>query len=96
MGQPMPRAVNLPGQQSSNFDMFPHQMIPKGQMRRPMQHVLQDINRRNKAKIDQPRILDGKYRFEGKGTNMEAINAAFRDLSKELGLKVSTPNQSRG
>lgn len=94
MGQPMPRAVNLPGQQSSNFDMFPHQMIPKGQMRRPMQHVLQDINRRNKAKIEQPRILDGKYRFEGKGTNMEAINAAFRDLSKELGLKVSTLTQS--
>ncbi|KAF1981972.1 hypothetical protein K402DRAFT_467116 [Aulographum hederae CBS 113979] len=94
------RSVNLPGQVSSTFEIFPQQMTPRPQLKKSLPETITEINKHSKAKIEQrPMTMDGKLRFEGKGTSLEAINTAFRELSQKVGLRqsiaVPVPNSVR-
>lgn len=78
--------VSLPGRHTERIHLAQSQMTPRTQMKKPMKDVLNDINRRSKAKVTY-KEAPGAFVFEGTGT-VEAVRLALKEVAKELGSKV--------
>ncbi|KAK7508840.1 uncharacterized protein IWZ02DRAFT_472631 [Phyllosticta citriasiana] len=86
LGAAGPQILNLPGRHVEAITLHPHQMIPRQQMRRPLQDIIKEINRRSKARIDFKTGAGGNYVFQGSGPT-EAVREALREVAKEIGSK---------
>lgn len=86
LGSAGPQILNLPGRHVEAITLHPHQMIPRQQMRRPLQDIIKDINRRSKARIEFKTGAGGNYVFQGSGPT-EAVREALREVAKEIGSK---------
>ncbi|KAK4985225.1 hypothetical protein LTR66_008236, partial [Elasticomyces elasticus] len=81
--------LNLPGKHSERIHMHPSQLTPRNQLKKPVQDVLRDINKRSKAQVEmKPAGPGGVIVFEGSGP-VDAVRQALKDVAKELGSKQS-------
>ena len=80
-------AVRLPGKSTDKFSMRPSQLLPRTQLKKPVQDVLRDINRKSRAKVTMRPAADGGIEFEATGPTAEIVQQALRDVSKEVGAK---------
>ena len=82
-GLPMPRQTPMP---SERIQFAPSQLLPRDQLRKPLQDVLRSINKSSKAKVEMKSSPNGNIIFEGTGP-VDAVRQALKDLAKEIGSK---------
>ena len=80
--------MSLPGRHTEKVQFAPSQLTPRNQLKKPVQDVLRDINKRSKARIEMSTGQGGVIVFEGTGP-VDAVRQALKDVAKELGSKVS-------
>ncbi|KAJ5832847.1 K Homology domain type 1 [Penicillium riverlandense] len=88
--QPMdvPRIMALPGKHMEQLRLAPSQMLPRGQLKKPLRDILRDISRRSKANVDMRGGPGGSIIFEGKGS-VESVRQALKEVAQQVGSKQS-------
>ena len=82
-----PQQMSMPGRHSERVQFAPTQLLPRGEMKRPITDVLREINRRSKATVEMKAGTGGMVYFEGRGP-VDAVRQALKDVAKEVGSKV--------
>ena len=85
---PISQNLALPGRHSQRITFAPSQLLPRGQLKKPIPEILRAINKRSKAKIDFKQGPRGVIIFEGTGP-YEDTRQALRDVAQEVGSKQS-------
>jgi hypothetical protein len=80
-------SVNLPGRTSEQVTFAPNQIAARKDLKKPIQEVLRDINRKSKAKVVAREGNNGGLIFEGTGPR-DAVRQALKDVAREIGSKV--------
>ena len=83
-----PQTVSIPGQHSERISLLPREMKPRSQLKKPVQDVLRDINRKSKANVQMSSGAAGAVHFDARGP-VDAVRQALKEVAKELGSKVS-------
>ncbi|KAI9847453.1 MAG: hypothetical protein M1837_002354 [Sclerophora amabilis] len=86
---PLPQSMSIPGKYTERISLFPPEMKPRHQLKKPVPDVLREINRKSKANVQMSSGAGGAYHFDAKGP-VEAVRQALKDVAKELGSKQST------
>ena len=91
-----PQYMSMPGRHSERVQFAPSQLLPRNQLKKPLQDVLRDINKRSKATVEMKPGPGGVVYFEGKGP-VDAVRQALKDVAKEVGSKVlGFPSSAKG
>lgn len=85
-GLSMPRQMPMPGRHSERIQFAPSQLLPRDQLKKPLQDVLRSINKSSKAKVEMKSGPHGNIIFEGTGP-VDAARQALKDLAREVGSK---------
>ena len=85
-GLSMPHQMSMPGRHSERIQFAPSQLLPRDQLKKPLQDVLRTINKGSKAKVEMKSGPNGNIIFEGTGP-VDAARQALKDLAKEVGSK---------
>lgn len=85
-GLSMPQQMPMPGRHSERIQFAPSQLLPRDQLKKPLQDVLRSINKGSKAKVEMKSGPNGNIIFEGTGP-VDATRQALKDLAKEVGSK---------
>ena len=86
---PVPQMLSIPGKYSERISLYPQEMKPRGQLKKPVPDVLRDINKRSKATVQMLTGTGGAVHFEATGP-VEAVRQSLKEVAKELGSKQST------
>ena len=83
----IPSHMSMPGRHSERVQFAPSQLLPRKEMKKPLNDVLRDINKRSKATVEMKPGPGGVIYFEGKGP-VDAVRQALKDVAREVGSKV--------
>ena len=87
------RIVTMPGRHKDSIAFAPSQMLPRTQLKKPINDLLRDINKRSKATIEMKQRHNENgttsHVFEGSGPSLEVVREALQDIAKQVGAKVS-------
>ncbi|KAI4107368.1 MAG: hypothetical protein L6R37_001729 [Teloschistes peruensis] len=87
-GPSHPQHIPIPGRHSERIQFAPSQLLPRDQLKKPLQDILRGINKRSKANVEMKSGPGGTIIFEGTGP-VDAARQALRDVAKEVGSKQS-------
>jgi hypothetical protein len=87
---PGPQTMNLPGRAVEQIEFAPSQLIPRNQLKKPISAILQDINKKSKAKVSMKEGMGGRIIFSGEG-NIDAVRMALKEVANQVGSKVWIP-----
>ena len=87
-GLPVPQHMSMPGRHSETIHFAPSQLLPRDQLKKPLQETLRTINKKSKATVEMKPGPNGTIIFQGTGP-VDATRQALKDLAKEVGSKVS-------
>ncbi|KAK1143283.1 hypothetical protein N8T08_006810 [Aspergillus melleus] len=87
-GLDIPRIMSLPGKHMEQLRLVPSQMLPRGQLKKPLRDILRDISKRSKANVDMRGGPGGSIIFEGKGS-VDAVRQALKEVAQQVGSKQS-------
>ena len=87
-GLSTPQHMPMPGRHSERIHFAPSQLLPRDQLKKPLQETLRAINKRSKANVEMKLGPNGAIIFEGTGP-VDATRQALKDLAKEVGSRVS-------
>ncbi|KAI4198882.1 MAG: hypothetical protein LQ348_001960 [Seirophora lacunosa] len=87
-GPSVPQYMPIPGRHSERIQFAPSQILPRNQLKKPLQDVLRSINKGSKAKVEMKPGPNGTLIFEGTGP-VDAARQALRDVAREVGSKQS-------
>ncbi|KAL9610174.1 MAG: hypothetical protein Q9167_005102 [Letrouitia subvulpina] len=87
-GSAIPQHVPMPGRHSERIQFAPSQLLPREQLKKPLQDVLRGINKRSKANVEMKLGPNSTIIFEGTGP-VDATRQALRDVAREVGSKQS-------
>jgi hypothetical protein len=79
--------MSIPGKHLEQLRLAPSQMLPRGQLKKPIRDILRDISKRSKATVDMRGGPNGSVIFEGKGS-VEAVRQALKEVAQQVGSKV--------
>ena len=85
-GLSMPQQMPMPGRHSERIQFAPSQLLPRDQLKKPLQDILRSINKGSKAKVEMKSGPNGNIIFEGTGP-IDAARQALKDLAREVGSK---------
>ena len=85
-GMSMPHHMPIPGRNSEQIQFAPSQLLPRNQLKKPLQEVLRSINKSSKANVEMKTGPNGNIVFRGTGP-VDATRQALKDLAKEVGSK---------
>jgi hypothetical protein len=77
----------LPGQVSRQMPMAQDEILPRGQLKKPLPEILKDLNKKSKANITMQTGEKGMMWFNAVGPQA-AADQAIKDLIAQIGLKV--------
>lgn len=86
--------VNLPGRHSDSIQFTPAELIPPNQLKSSYPQIIQDINRRSRAKVEMKEGMGNTIKFVGTGPP-DAVRDALREVASKLGSKVSAATDLR-
>jgi hypothetical protein len=84
-----PQVMSMPGRHSESVQFAPSQLLPRTQLKKPLDTIIRDINKRSKAKVEWRHGPGGALYFEGRGP-VDAVRQALKDVAKEVGSKVES------
>ena len=91
------QGVNLPGRHTETVPFLHSQLQKRQELRKPIDQIIRDINRRSKATITSSSRPDG-ISFTGTGP-VDAVRLALKELAAQVGskqsIKVSIPASAR-
>lgn len=79
--------MSLPGKHMEQLRLFPSQMLPRNQLKKPLRDILRDISKRSKANVDMRGGPGGAIIFEGSGS-VNGVREALKDVAQQVGSKV--------
>ncbi|EEH41007.2 hypothetical protein PAAG_09085 [Paracoccidioides lutzii Pb01] len=87
-----PKIMTLPGKHVERIRFAPSQMLPRGQLKKPIRDILRDTSKRSRAIVDMHNGPGESIIFEGKGS-VEAVRQALKEVAQQVGSKqrVSVP-----
>ena len=85
-GLSMPQQMPMPGRHSERIQFAPSQLLPRDQLKKPLQDILRSINKSSKAKVERKSGPNGNIVFESTGP-IDAARQALKDLAREVGSK---------
>lgn len=80
--------MNIPGKHTERISFSPRQLTPRQQLKKPVNDIIRDINRRSKAKLEYKQGPGGTVVFESTGP-VEAVRESLKEIANEVGSKVS-------
>lgn len=91
--------MQLPGRNSEQIALPISMMTPRNQLKKPLQDILRDINKRSKATVEMRNGPAGHMTFEGTGPTND-VRAALKEVANQLcarqNIKVPVPASVRG
>ncbi|KAL8807769.1 MAG: hypothetical protein Q9200_004541 [Gallowayella weberi] len=87
-GPSIPQHMPIPGKHSERIQFAPSQLLRRDQLKKPLQDVIRNINKKSKAIVEMKLGPSGTIIFEGTGP-VDAARQALRDVAKEVGSKQS-------
>ncbi|PYH57073.1 putative RNA binding effector protein Scp160 [Aspergillus niger CBS 101883] len=93
-GSEVPRIISLPGKHMEQLRLAPSQMLPRGQLKKPLRDILRDISKRSKANVDMRGGPGGSIIFEGKGS-VDAVRQALKEVAQQQSVRVPIPTSAR-
>lgn len=87
-GKPSAPSVALPGRHVEHIVLEPQHMKSRDQLKRPLNQIIQDINRTSRAQVKAVSGGGGGQRFEAVGPQ-EAAQQVLKELVKQIGSTVS-------
>ncbi|KAI0894562.1 putative RNA binding effector protein Scp160 [Annulohypoxylon nitens] len=84
----VPPPVSIPGRNVETFLLEARHVLPRTQLKRPLQDILKDINRKSRAQVSLAPAPSGYFKFEATGPQDKA-QQALRDLVQQIGIKTS-------
>lgn len=85
---PLLPTVNIPGKHTERISFSPNQLTPRAQLKKPVNDIIRDINRRSKAKLEYKSGPGGTVIFESTGP-VEAVRQSLKEIANEVGSKQS-------
>ncbi|OTB02159.1 hypothetical protein M426DRAFT_62713 [Hypoxylon sp. CI-4A] len=82
----VPRPVSIPGRNVETLLLEGRHVLPRNQLKRPLQDILKDINRKSRAVVTSAPAPSGHFKFEATGPQDKA-QQALRDLVQQIGTK---------
>lgn len=79
--------MSIPGQYNESIRFAPNQLTPRKDLKKPINEIIREINRRSKAKLEMKQ-LGGMIVFESTGP-VDAVRQSLKDIANEVGSKVS-------
>jgi hypothetical protein len=79
--------MSLPGKHSERISFHPSQLLPRSQMKKPMNEMIRELNKKSKAKLEHKAGAGGLQFFEATGP-VEAVRQILKDAANEVGSKV--------
>ena len=83
-------SMNIPGKHTEQISFAVSQLTPRQQLKKPINELIRDINKRSKAKLEWRQGPGGRIVFEATGP-VDAVRQSLKDIANEVGLKVSDP-----
>ncbi|KAL6709878.1 hypothetical protein ACN47E_000663 [Coniothyrium glycines] len=80
--------MNIPGKHTERISFSPRQLTPRQQLKKPVNDIIRDINRRSKAKLEYKQGPGGTVVFESTGP-VEAVRESLKEIANEVGSKQS-------
>jgi len=80
--------MSIPGKHSERISFSPHQLTPRQQLKRPVNDLIRDINKRSKAKLEYKSGPGGTVIFESTGP-VDAVRQSLKEIANEVGSKQS-------
>jgi len=80
--------MNIPGKHMERISFSPKQLTPRQQLKKPVNDIIRDINRRSKAKLEYKSGPGGTVVFESTGP-VDAVRQSLKEIADEVGSKVS-------
>lgn len=80
--------MNIPGKHTERISFSPKQLTPRQQLKKPVNDIIRDINRRSKAKVEYKVGPGGTVIFESTGP-VDAVRQSLKEIADEVGSKVS-------
>lgn len=80
-------SMNIPGKHTERISFSPNQLTPRQQLKKPVNDIIRDINRRSKAKLEYKSGPGGTVIFESTGP-VEAVRQTLKEIANEVGSKV--------
>ncbi|KAF2258122.1 hypothetical protein CC78DRAFT_144423 [Lojkania enalia] len=80
--------MSLPGKHKEQISFHPSQLIPRQQLKKPLNDIIRDINKRSKAKLEYKAGPGGLVIFEATGP-VDAVRQSLKEIANEVGLKLS-------
>ncbi|KAI8956650.1 hypothetical protein F5Y11DRAFT_145638 [Daldinia sp. FL1419] len=84
----VPPPVSIPGRNVETYLLESQHVMPRSQLKRPVQDIVKDINRKSRAVITLVPGPSGHLKFEATGPQ-EKAQQALRDLVQQIGVKTS-------
>jgi hypothetical protein len=81
-------SMNIPGKHSDRISFAPNQLTPRQQLKKPINDIIRDINRRSKAKLEVKPGPGGSVIFQSTGPP-DAVRETLKEIANEVGSKVS-------
>jgi hypothetical protein len=79
--------MSIPGKHTERISFSPGQLTPRQQLKKPVNDIIRDINRRSKAKLEIKTGPGGMVIFESTGP-VEAVRQNLKEIANEVGSKV--------
>lgn len=93
-----PPNLSIPGRNIEYMLLEPHHVLPRTQLKKPLQDIVKDFNRKSRAQVKVITQPDGKVRVEATGTReiaTQALKDFVRLIGTKLSIKVSIPRSAR-
>ncbi|KAI1388026.1 putative RNA binding effector protein Scp160 [Hypoxylon trugodes] len=84
----VPPPVSIPGRNVETLLLESRYVLPRNQLKRPIQDIVKDINRKSRAVISLAPAPSGHLKFEATGPQDKA-QQALRELVQQIGIKTS-------
>lgn len=81
--------MNIPGKHTERISFSPRMLTPRAQLKKPVNDIIRDINRRSKAKLEYKPGPSGTIVFEATGP-VEAVRESLKEIANEVGSKVGS------
>ena len=89
---PALQKMSLPGRSTERISFYPSQLIPRKELKKPLNDIIRDINKRSKAKLEyKAGGADGKVVFEATGP-VDDVRQSLKQIANELGSKACGPS----
>ena len=79
--------VNIPGRATERITLHRAQIASPEQLKKPISHVLNEINKKSKARVIMLEGSDNTRIFEATGP-VDAVRAALKEVATQIGSKV--------